>query len=179
MALIKSIRGYTPVIGRNCYLADNATIIGEVVIGDDCSVWFNTVIRGDVNGIFIGNTVNIQDGSILHCLYQKSIIRIGDRVSIGHNVIIHGAEIKENALIGMGSILLDHCIIGENSIIAAGSVVLEGTVVPPGCIYGGIPARHLKDVEAKQTREMIERIAENYIKYAGWYMYPDEHGVTL
>ena len=155
MALIKSIRGFTPVFGENCYLADNATIIGEVVMGNNCSVWFNTVVRGDVNGIFIGNTVNIQDGSTLHCLYEKSVIRIGNNVSIGHNVVIHGAEIHDSVLIGIGAILLDHSVIGEHSIIAAGSVVLEGTKVEPGSIYGGVPAKRLKSVDAKQTKEMM------------------------
>jgi len=125
MALIKSVRGFTPKIGNNVYLADNATIIGEVEIGDDCSIWFNTVIRGDVNGIKIGNKVNIQDGSVLHCLYEKSTIEIGNNVSIGHNVVIHGAKLCNNVLIGMGAIVMDHAVVGENSIIAAGSVVLD------------------------------------------------------
>jgi len=129
MALIKSVRGKEPKIGNNCYLADNSTIIGDTVIGDDCSIWFNTVIRGDVNSIRIGNRVNIQDGTVLHCLYEKSIIEIGDNVSIGHNVVIHGARISENVLIGMGSVILDNVVIGKNSIIAAGAVVIAGTVI--------------------------------------------------
>jgi len=147
MALIKSVRGFSPVFGSNCYLAENATIIGDVVLGDDCSVWFNTVIRGDVNSIRIGNKVNIQDGSVLHTLYQKSVIEIGDNVSIGHNVILHGAIIKKNVLLGMGSIILDNAVIGENSIIAAGSVVLERTQVEPNSIYAGVPAKRIKDID--------------------------------
>ena len=169
MALVKEVRGFTPAFGKNCYLADNATIIGDVIMGDDCSIWFNTVIRGDVNSIRIGDRVNVQDGSILHTLYQKSVIVIGDNVSIGHNVIIHGGKIENNVLVGMGSIILDHVVVGENSIIAAGALVLEGTKIEPGSIYGGIPARKLKDVEEEQAREMIEKIAKNYLMYAGWY----------
>jgi len=169
MALIKSVRGFTPVFGKDCYLADNAAIIGDVIMGDSCSVWFNTVIRGDVNPIRIGDRVNIQDGSVLHTLYQKSVIEIGDNVSVGHNVIVHGARISNNVLLGMGSIILDHAVIGEYSIIAAGSVVLERTLVEPFSIYGGIPARRIKAIEEVQAREMIEKIAENYIFYAGWY----------
>ncbi|MFW6370939.1 MAG: gamma carbonic anhydrase family protein [Bacteroidota bacterium] len=169
MALIKEVRGFTPKTGKNCYLADNATVIGDVVLGDDCSIWFNTVLRGDVNSIRIGNRVNIQDGSILHTLYQKSIIEIGDNVSVGHNVIIHGGKIGNNVLVGMGSIILDLVVVGENSIIAAGALVLGGTIVEPGSIYGGIPARRLKDVEEEQAREMIQKIANNYLMYSGWY----------
>lgn len=169
MALIKSVRGYTPTLGSNCYLADNATIIGDVVAGDDCSFWFNTVIRGDVNSIRIGNKVNIQDGSVLHTLYQKSVVEIGDNVSVGHNVTIHGAKIEQNVLVGMGSTILDHVVIGENSIIAAGALVLDGTEIEPGSIYGGVPAKRIKSVDPDQTREMINRIANNYLMYADWY----------
>lgn len=169
MALIKSVRGFTPVFGENCYLAENATVIGDVIMGNDCSAWFNTVIRGDVNSIRIGNKVNIQDGSVLHTLYEKSVIDIGDNVSVGHNVIIHGAKIHSNVLLGMGSIILDHVVIGENSIIAAGSVVLDSTVVEPGSLYGGVPARRIKSVDPQQAKEMIEKIANNYLHYASWY----------
>lgn len=169
MALIKSVRGFSPVFGKNCYLADNATIIGDVVMGNDCSVWFSAVLRGDVNSIRIGNMVNIQDGSVLHTLYQKSVIEIGDNVSIGHNVVIHGAKIQKNVLIGMGAIVMDNAIIGENSIIAAGSVVLDSTIVEPGSIYAGIPAKRIKAIDPEQSREMIEKIANNYIFYASWY----------
>lgn len=169
MALIKSVRGFTPKIGNNVYLADNATIIGEVEIGDDCSIWFNTVIRGDVNGIKIGDKVNIQDGSVLHCLYQKSTIEIGDNVSIGHNVVIHGAKLCNNVLVGMGAIVMDHVVVGENSIIAAGSVVLDSTIIESGSIYAGVPAKFVKKVDPKQSAEMIQRIANNYLMYASWY----------
>lgn len=169
MALIKSVRGFTPKIGKNCYIAENATIIGDVEIGDNCSIWFNTVLRGDVNPIRIGNNVNIQDGSTLHTLYQKSIVEIGDNVSIGHNVVVHGARIEQNCLVGIGSILLDYSVIGENSIIAAGSVVLQKTIVEPNSIYGGVPARRIKSVDPEQTEEMIKGIAENYLFYASWY----------
>ena len=132
MALIKSVRGFTPEIGENCFLADNATIIGDVKIGNDCSIWFNTVLRGDVNSIRIGNGVNIQDGSVLHTLYQKSTIEIGDHVSVGHNVTIHGATIKDYALVGMGSTVLDHVVVGEGAIVAAGSLVLSNTIIEAG-----------------------------------------------
>ena len=155
--------------GKNCYFADNAAIIGDVIIGDDCSVWFNTVLRGDVNSIRIGNKVNIQDGAVLHTLYQKSVVEVGNNVSIGHNVVIHGAKICDNVLLGIGSIILDHAVIGENSIIAAGAVVLTGTIVEQGSLYAGTPAKKVKDVSPEQTRDMIERIANNYIMYAGWY----------
>jgi carbonic anhydrase/acetyltransferase-like protein (isoleucine patch superfamily) len=169
MALIKSLRGFTPIIGKNCFLAENATIIGDVVIGDNCSIWFNTVLRGDVNSIRIGNNVNIQDGAILHTLYQKSVVEIGDNVSIAHNAIIHGVKISSNVLVGMGAIVMDHTVIGENSIIAAGAVVLSSTIIEPGTIYGGNPAKKLKDIEPQQTAEMIQKIARNYEMYAGWY----------
>ncbi|MBR4690921.1 MAG: gamma carbonic anhydrase family protein [Bacteroidales bacterium] len=169
MALIKSVRGFTPKFGENCFLAENATIIGNVVMGNDCSVWFNTVIRGDVNSIKIGNLVNIQDGSVLHTLYEKSTIEIGNNVSIGHNVTIHGAKICDNVLVGMGSVILDHAVIGENSIIAAGAVVTSGTVVEPGSLYAGVPAKKIKNVSPEQTKEMIYRISHNYRMYADWY----------
>jgi carbonic anhydrase/acetyltransferase-like protein (isoleucine patch superfamily) len=169
MALIKSVRGFDPIFGNNCYLAENATVIGDVVIGDDCSIWFNAVLRGDVNSIRIGNKVNIQDGSVLHTLYQKSVIKIGDNVSIGHNVTIHGAEIKDNVLIGIGATVLDHAIIGENSIIAANSLILSNTIVESNSVYAGIPAKKVKNIEPHQTKEMIEKIANNYLMYAGWY----------
>jgi len=169
MALIKSVRGFTPQLGKDCYLAETAVIIGDVVAGDLCSFWFNVVIRGDVNSIRIGNKVNIQDGTVLHCLYKRSVIEIGNNVSIGHNVVIHGSKIMDNVLIGIGSVILDNAVIGENSIIAAGSVVLTGTQVEPGSIYGGVPARRIKDVDPEQTAEMINRIADDYIMYAGWF----------
>ena len=169
MAIIKSVRGFTPEFGENCYLADNAVIIGDVIMGNDCSIWFSTVIRGDVNSIKIGNRVNIQDGSVLHTLYQKSTIEIGDNVSVGHNVTIHGTKIENNVLIGMGSTLLDDAVIGENSIIAAGSLVLSKTIVEPNSIYAGVPAKKIKDIEPEQSQEMIQKIAKNYLMYSDWY----------
>lgn len=169
MALIKSVRGFTPKIGKNVYLSENATIVGDVEIGDDCSIWFNAVLRGDVNSIRIGNKVNIQDGSVLHTLYQKSTVEIGDNVSIGHNVTIHGAKIEDNVLIGIGATVLDHAVIGSNSIIAANSLVLTGTIVEPNSVYAGVPAKKVKDIEPNQTKEMINKIANNYLMYSGWY----------
>lgn len=169
MALIKSVRGFTPIIGKDCFLAENSTIIGDVIIGDGCSVWFNTVIRGDVNSIRIGNNVNIQDGAVLHTLYQKSVIEIGDNVSIAHNAIIHGAKISSNVLIGMGAIVMDHAVIGENSIVAAGAIVLSNTIVEPNSVWGGNPAKKLKDIEPQQTADMIQKIANNYKMYASWF----------
>jgi carbonic anhydrase/acetyltransferase-like protein (isoleucine patch superfamily) len=169
MALIKSVRGFTPVFGKNCYLAENATVIGDVVVGDDCSIWFNTVLRGDVNSIRIGNKVNIQDGAVLHTLYQKSTIDIGDNVSIGHNVTIHGATLKNDVLIGIGATILDHAIIGENSIIAANALVLSNTIVEPNSVYAGVPAKKVKEIEPSQSKELIEKIANNYLMYASWY----------
>ena len=174
MALIKSVRGFTPQFGKNCYIADNATIIGDVEIGDDCSIWFNAVLRGDVNSIRIGDRVNIQDGTVIHTLYQKSVSVIGNDVSIGHNVVIHGAEIKEGALIGMGAIVLDHAAVGEGAIIAAGSVVLTGTKVEPGSIYAGVPAKFVKKVDPEQSKGMNQKIANNYLMYAGWFQDNEE-----
>lgn len=174
MALIKSVRGFTPKIGKNAYLAENATIIGDVEMGDDCSIWFNAVLRGDVNSIRIGNKVNIQDGSVLHTLYQKSTVEIGDNVSIGHNVTIHGAKIEDNVLIGIGATVLDHAVIGNNSIIAANSLVLTGTIVEPNSIYAGVPAKKVKDIEPEQSREMVQKIANNYLMYAGWFKEEDK-----
>lgn len=173
MAIIKSVRGFTPIIGDDTYLADNAAIIGDVEIGKGCSIWFGTVLRGDVNSIRIGDGVNIQDGSVLHTLYQKSIIEIGNDVSVGHNVTIHGAKICDGALIGMGSVVLDHAVIGEGAIIAAGSVVLSNTIVEPGSIYAGVPAKFVKKVDPAQSQEINQRIARNYHMYASWYKEED------
>ncbi len=169
MALIKEVRGFTPQFGKNVFLAENATIIGDVVMGDDCSIWYNAVLRGDVNSIRIGNKVNIQDGCVLHTLYQKSVVEIGDNVSVGHNVTIHGARIEDNVLVGIGATILDHAVIGSNSIIAANSLVLSGTIVEPNSVYAGVPAKKVKDIEPNQTSEMIHKIANNYMMYAGWY----------
>lgn len=169
MALIKSVRGFTPEIGENTFLADNAAIIGDVVIGKDCSIWFGTVLRGDVNSIRIGNGTNIQDGSVLHTLYEKSTIEIGNNVSVGHNVTIHGAKVCDGALIGMGSVILDHAVIGEGAIVAAGSVVLSNTQVEPGSIYAGVPAKFVKKVDPEQSKEINQKIAKNYLMYSSWY----------
>lgn len=169
MALIKSVRGFTPKMGSNCFLADNATIIGDVVMGDDCSIWFNTVLRGDVNSICIGNRVNIQDGSVLHTLYEKSTVEIGDDVSIGHNVTLHGACIHNKALIGMGATLLDHAIVGEGAIVAAGALVLSNTIIEPYTLWGGVPAKFIKKVNPAQSKELNQKIANGYLMYASWY----------
>ncbi len=170
MALIREVRGFTPQIGNNCFLAENCTLVGDIVIGDYCSIWYNTVIRGDVNSIRIGDRVNIQDNSVLHCTYGETTVTIGDNVSAGHNVIIHGAEIASNVLIGMGAILMDKVTVGENSIIAAGSVVLEGTVIEPGSVFGGVPARFIKKVDKSKAREQIMQIASKYTAYTKWYL---------
>ncbi|MBP1675564.1 MAG: putative acetyltransferase [Bacteroidetes bacterium] len=169
MALIKEVRGFVPQFGNNCYLAENATIVGDVTMGEGCSVWFNAVLRGDVNSIRIGNHVNIQDGSVLHTLYQKSTVEIGDYVSIGHNVTVHGAKIDDYALIGMGAILLDYAEVGEGAIVAAGALVLSNTKIPPYTLWAGVPAKYVKDVEPEKTNEMNRKIAHNYAMYAGWY----------
>lgn len=174
MALIKEVRGFVPQIGKNVYLAENATIIGDVIMGDDCSVWFNAVLRGDVNSIRIGNKVNIQDGTVLHTLYEKSVVEIGDNVSIGHNVVIHGAKIESGALIGMGAIVLDYAVVGEGAIVAAGSVVLSGTQIEAGSIYAGVPAKFVKKVDPEQSKEMNQKIANNYLMYSGWFKEEEE-----
>ncbi len=169
MSFIKEVNGKIPIFGKECFVAPNATIVGEVTFGDNCSIWFNAVVRGDVNPIFIGNNVNIQDGAVLHCLYKKSIIEIGDNVSIGHNATIHGAKIAKNDLVGINAVVLDYAQIGENSIIAAGSVVLENTIIEPNSIYAGVPAKKIKTISPDQTAEMIKKIANNYKMYASWY----------
>lgn len=169
MALIKEVRGYTPKIGENCYLAETAAVIGDVIIGDNCSIWFNAVLRGDVNSIRIGNNVNIQDGAVLHTLYEKSVVEIGNNVTIAHNAVIHGAKIGDSILVGIGAIVLDHAIIGRNSIVAAGALILSNTIVEPNSIYAGNPAKKIKEIDPDQSVTMIEGIAENYIMYADWY----------
>ena len=173
MALIIPLRGFTPQTGRDTFLAPNATIIGDVVMGEECSVWFNTVIRGDVNSIRIGNRVNIQDGSVLHTLYKKSTIEIGDDVSIGHNVTIHGAHIRPLALIGMGAVVMDDAVVGEGAIVAAGSVVLSRTVIGPNELWGGAPAKFIKMVDSAQSEEINRKIARNYLAYSRWYTDPE------
>jgi carbonic anhydrase/acetyltransferase-like protein (isoleucine patch superfamily) len=169
MALILSVLGKHPQFGENCFVAPNATIVGDVTMGDDCSIWFNAVIRGDVNSIKMGNKVNVQDGAIIHCTYQKNATVIGSNVSIGHNAMVHGCTIQDDVLIGMGAIVMDRCIVHKNSIIAAGAVVLEGTIVEAGSIYAGIPARKVKDISQDLVHGEIDRIANNYVKYASWF----------
>ena len=164
--LVKSVRGFTPVYGKSCFFAENATLIGDVQMGDECSVWFQAVVRGDVNQIRIGNRVNIQDGAVIHATYEESTTQIGNHVSIGHNAIVHGCAIKDHVLIGMGSIVMDHCIIESNSIIAAGAVLPQGTHVPAGSIYAGVPAKKIKSIEDSLQQNELERIANNYLMYA-------------
>ncbi|MCW3093908.1 MAG: Carbonic anhydrase/acetyltransferase isoleucine patch superfamily-like protein [Ferruginibacter sp.] len=169
MAYILPVKGVLPVMGENCFIAPNATIVGDVIMGDDCSVWFNAVIRGDVNSVRIGNKVNIQDGAVIHCTYEKTKAVIGNNVSIGHNAIVHGCIIDDNVLIGMGAIVMDNVQCGSNCIIAAGAVVLENTVIEPGCIYAGVPAKKVKDISQELVNGQINRIANNYLMYSGWF----------
>ncbi len=169
MPLIKTVRGHRPRFGKHCYLADNASIIGDVIMGDHCSVWFNAIVRGDVNHIRIGNNVNIQDGAVIHCTFETAPTIIGNNVSVAHNAIVHGCTVGDNVLIGMNAVVMDNAVIGENSIIAAGAVVLENTIIEPGSVYGGIPAKKLKDISQKLTAGLLERISKNYINYASWY----------
>jgi len=169
MALVLPVNGKSPQFGNNCYLAENCTVVGDVTMGDDCSVWFTAVVRGDVHYIRVGNKVNIQDGAIIHCTYQKAPTTIGNNVSIGHRAIVHGCTVHDNVLIGMGAIVMDRAVIGENSIIAAGANVLENTIVEPGSIYAGIPARKVKETDKENFKNLIERIGNNYVMYAGWF----------
>ncbi|MDC1012471.1 gamma carbonic anhydrase family protein [Flavobacteriaceae bacterium] len=167
--LLKSVRGYTPSYGSNCFFAENATLIGDVILGDEVSVWYHAVVRGDVNSIRIGNKVNIQDGVVIHATYETAATHIGNNVSIGHNAIVHGCTLHDNVLVGMGSIVMDHCEIGSNSIIAAGAVVTQNTIVPPCSIYAGVPARKIKEIDPELQQSEIQRIAKNYILYASWF----------
>ena len=176
MALILSVKDINPQWGDNCFLAPNATICGDVIMGNDCSVWFNAVIRGDVNSIRIGNKVNIQDGAVLHCTYEDltagqagTKLHLGNNVSVGHNAIVHGCKVHDNVLIGMGAIVMDNVEIGSNTIIAAGAVVTEGTIVPSGCIFAGVPAKKIKDISQELISGEINRIANNYLMYSGWF----------
>ena len=169
MPIIKPVNGKHPQIPEDCYVAENATIVGEVSMGSQCSVWFNAVIRGDVHFIKMGNKVNIQDGAVIHATYQKSPTTIGNNVSIGHNAIVHGCTIKDNVLIGMGSIVMDDCVIESNSIIAAGAVVTQNTIVESGSIYAGVPAKKVKDISKELINGEINRIADNYVKYSSWF----------
>lgn len=169
MKIIKPVNGKHPQIPQDCYVAENATIVGDVQLGKQCSVWFNAVIRGDVHYIKIGDKVNIQDGAVIHATYQKSPTTIGNNVSIGHNAIVHGCTIEDNVLIGMGSIVMDDCVIASNSIIAAGAVVTKNTKVESGSIYTGIPAKKVKDISQELISQEINQIADNYIKYSSWF----------
>jgi carbonic anhydrase/acetyltransferase-like protein (isoleucine patch superfamily) len=169
MPVILHVEGVYPKFGSNVFIAPNATIVGNVEMGDDCSVWFNAVVRGDVNAIRMGNKVNVQDGAIIHCTYKRTQTVIGNNVSIGHNAIVHGCTVDDNVLIGMGAIIMDRAHIGSNSIIAAGAVVLEETIVPAGTIFAGVPAKKVKDIVITQVHGEIDRIANNYIKYADWF----------
>ncbi len=169
MPVILPVKGVLPQMGENCFVAPNATIVGDVVMGNDCSVWFNAVVRGDVNSIIIGNKVNIQDGVVIHCTYLKTKAIIGNNVSIGHNAIIHGCTINDDVLVGMGAIVMDNVNVGSNSIIAAGAVVLENTIIESGTIYAGIPAKKVKDISQELIHGEINRIANNYLTYSSWF----------
>lgn len=169
MSLILPVKGILPQMGENCFVAPNATIVGDVVMGDDCSVWFNAVVRGDVNSIRMGNKVNVQDGAVIHCTYEKTKAIIGNNVSIGHNAIVHGCTIHDDVLVGMGAIIMDNAVIGSNSIIAAGAVILENTIVESGTIYAGIPAKKVKEISQELIHGEINRIANNYLMYSSWF----------
>ncbi len=177
MPLILPVKNVMPEFGNNCFIAPNATIVGDVIMGDDCSIWFNAVLRGDVNSIRMGNKVNVQDGAVIHCTYQKTKAIIGNNVSIGHNAIVHGCVIDDNVLVGMGAIVMDNARVGSNSIIAAGAVVLENTVIEPGSIYAGVPAKKVKDISQELISGEINRIANNYLMYSGWFKAPASEGV--
>lgn len=169
MATIYEINGKLPVMGTGCFIAPNATLTGDIIMGDECTIWFNAVLRGDVNKIRMGRRVNVQDNAVIHCTYQRSATIIGNNVSIGHNAVVHGCVIEDNVLIGMGAIVMDHAVVESNSIVAAGAVVLENTKVEAGSLYAGVPARRIKDVPEAMIKGEIERIAKNYVMYAGWY----------
>jgi len=169
MAIIRELLGKTPQLGENTFVAETAVIIGDVTMGSDCSIWYNAVLRGDVNSIKMGNKVNIQDNAMVHCTYQKSPTKIGNNVSVGHNAIVHGCTIKDNVLIGMGAIVMDDCIVESNSIVAAGAVVTANTIIKEGEIWAGVPAKKVKDVSQNLITGEIDRIANNYVKYSSWY----------
>lgn len=170
MPVILPVEGVSPTFGENCFIAPNATIVGDVVAGNDCSFWFNAVVRGDVNSIRMGNKVNVQDGAVIHCTFKRTSTIIGNNVSIGHNAIVHGCTIQDNVLVGMGAIVMDKAEIGSNTIIAAGAVILEGTIVEPGSIYAGVPAKKVKDISQELIGNEINRIAENYVQYSKWFV---------
>ncbi|NBO48293.1 MAG: gamma carbonic anhydrase family protein [Chitinophagia bacterium] len=170
MPVILPVKGIAPSFGNDNFIAPNATIVGEVTTGNECSFWFNAVVRGDVNYITLGNKVNVQDNAVIHGTYEKNPTTIGNNVSIGHNAIVHGCTIHDNVLIGMGAIVMDQVVVGSNSIVAAGAVVLEGTIIPEGSIFAGVPAKKVKDISAEKIKGEIERIANNYIKYSSWFI---------
>ncbi len=167
--ILKEVRGHKPQFGKDCFLAENSVIVGEVSMGNQCSIWYNAVLRGDVHYIKMGNKVNIQDGAVVHATFEKSPTTIGNNVSVGHNAIVHGCTIKDNVLVGMGAIVMDDCVVESNSIIAAGAVVAKGTHIKSGSVYAGVPAKKIKDISEELLTGEIHRIAENYIKYAGWF----------
>jgi carbonic anhydrase/acetyltransferase-like protein (isoleucine patch superfamily) len=167
--IIKKLNGKEPQFGKDCFIAENAVLVGDVVMGNECSIWYNAVLRGDVHFIKMGNKVNVQDGAVVHCTYQKSPTTIGNNVSIGHNAIVHGCTIHDNVLVGMGSIIMDDCVVESNSIIAAGAVVTKGTTIESGTIYAGTPAKKIKDISQELISGEINRIADNYVKYSSWY----------
>lgn len=169
MPVILPVKGVMPQIPESVFVAPNATIVGDVIMGEECSVWFNAVLRGDVNSIRMGDRVNIQDGACIHCTYEKTKTILGNNVSVGHNAIVHGCTVEDNVLIGMGAIVMDNVHIGSNTIIAAGAVVLEGTQVPAGCIFAGVPAKKVKEISKELTEGEINRIANNYVMYSGWF----------
>jgi len=169
MALIKPCRGNHPKFGDDCWFAENSTIVGDVIMGDQCSVWYSAVVRGDVNTITMGNKVNIQDGAVIHATFEKTKTTLGNNVSIGHNALVHGCTVEDNVLIGMGSIVMDNCYIESGSIIAAGAVLLEGTRVEAGSIWAGVPAKKVKDISPEMFEGEVMRIANSYVKYAGWF----------
>jgi carbonic anhydrase/acetyltransferase-like protein (isoleucine patch superfamily) len=169
MAVILPVNGISPKFGKDCFIAPNATVVGDVEMGNECSIWFNTVVRGDVNSIRLGNKVNVQDGAVLHATFEKTKVIIGNNVSIGHCAIVHGCTLHDNVLVGMGAIVMDNVVVHSNSIIAAGAVVLEGTICEAGSIYAGVPAKKIKDISPNLISGEIDRIANNYIKYAGWF----------
>lgn len=175
MALIKEVRGNSPQFGANCFFAENAVLVGDVMMGDDCSVWFHAVVRGDVNTIRIGNKVNIQDGAIIHCTYQTAATEIGNRVSIGHRALVHGCKLEDNVLIGMGAIVMDHALVQSGSIVAAGAVVLENSVIESGWIWAGVPAKPVKKVSGELVKGQIDRIADNYLMYASWFKHDEQY----
>jgi carbonic anhydrase/acetyltransferase-like protein (isoleucine patch superfamily) len=169
MGLIKEVRGIMPQLGNDCFVADNATIVGDVICGDQCSFWFNAVVRGDVNSIRMGNKVNVQDGAVIHCTYEKTKVNIGNNVSIGHNALVHGCTLHDNVLIGMGAIVMDNAEVGSNTIIGAGAVVTERMKCEPNSVYAGIPAKKIKDISPELQKGEVERIANNYVMYSGWF----------